>query len=71
MNEEDLKLLAGKLQATKDAKWYRRLKIIQLSSLGDTVSKLSKSVSEKPIYAALADWLLCDKRLIIRRTIAA
>jgi hypothetical protein len=44
MNKEDLKLLAGELKATKDAKWYRRLKIIQLSSLGETVSKLSKTV---------------------------
>jgi transposase len=43
MNEEDLKLLEEDLKATKDAKWYRRLKIIQLSSLGDTVSKLSKT----------------------------
>ena len=43
MNEEDLKLLAGELKAVKDAKWYRRLKIIHLSSLGDTVSKLSET----------------------------
>ncbi len=43
MNEEDLKLLEENLKAAKDAKWYRRLKIIQLSSLGETVSKLSKT----------------------------
>ena len=43
MNKEDLKLLKENLKATKDAKWYRRLKIIQLSSLGETVSKLSKT----------------------------
>ena len=43
MNEEDLKLIEENLKATKDAKWYRRLKIIQLSFLGETVSKLSKT----------------------------
>jgi transposase len=43
INEEDLKLLAGELKSTQDAKWYRRLKIIQLSSLGETVSKLSNT----------------------------
>jgi transposase len=42
-NEEDFKLLKENLKAAKDAKWYRRLKIIQLSSLGDTVSKLSNT----------------------------
>ena len=40
-NSEDLKLLEGELKATKDAKWYRRLKIIQLSSQGEKVSKLA------------------------------
>ena len=43
MNEEDLKLLEENLKAAKDAKWYRRLKIIQLSSLGEKVSKLSNT----------------------------
>ena len=43
VSDEGRKLLEGKLKTTKDAKWYRRLKIIQLSSLGDTVSKLSKT----------------------------
>ena len=33
VNNEDLKPLEEKLKATKDARWYRRLKIIQLSSL--------------------------------------
>ena len=42
-NEEDFKLLEENLKAAKDAKWYRRLKIIHLSSLGDTVSKLSNT----------------------------
>ena len=40
-NSEDLKLLEGELKATKDAKWYQRLKIIQLSSQGEKVSKLA------------------------------
>ena len=43
MNEEDLKLLAGELKSAQDAKWYRRLKIIQLSSPGGTVMKLSNT----------------------------
>jgi transposase len=41
VNDESLKLLEKELKATKDAKWYRRLKIIQLSSQGETVPQLS------------------------------
>ena len=41
--DEGCKLLEEKLKTTKDAELYRRLKIIQLSSLGETVSKLSKT----------------------------
>jgi len=43
VGDEGRKLLEEKLRTTKDAKWYRRLKIIQLSSLGETASKLSKT----------------------------
>ena len=43
VDDEGLKLLEAALEAAKDIKWYRRLKIIQLSSLGETVSKLSKT----------------------------
>jgi len=42
VNEEGSKLLEKELKATKDAEWYRRLKIVQLSSLGETVSKLAE-----------------------------
>ena len=40
---EGLKLLIKKeLKSTKDAKWYRRLKIVQLSSQKRTVPQLAK-----------------------------
>ena len=42
VNDEGLKLLEKELKSTKDAKWYRRLKIIQLSSRGETVGQLAK-----------------------------
>ena len=42
VNDEGLKLLEKELKSTKDVKWYRRLKIIQLSSQGETVPQLSK-----------------------------
>lgn len=42
-NDESLKLLEEELKTTKDAKWYQRLKIIQMSSLGETISKLAKT----------------------------
>jgi len=42
-NSEDLKLLEEELKATKDVKWYQRLKIIQLSSQGEKVSKLART----------------------------
>jgi len=41
VNDEGSKLLEEELKTTRDAKWYRRLKIIQLSSLGETISKLA------------------------------
>jgi len=41
VNDESLKLLEKELKSTKDVKWYRRLKIIQLSSQGETVPQLS------------------------------
>ena len=39
---EGLKLLKKELKSTKDAKWYRRLKIVQLSSQKRTVPQLAK-----------------------------
>jgi transposase len=42
VNDEGLKLLEEELKSTKDVKWYRRLKIIQLSSQGETVRQLAK-----------------------------
>ena len=38
---EDRELLESEMKATKDAKWYRRLKIIELSSQGKTVLELA------------------------------
>ena len=38
---EGLKLLKKELKSTKDAKWYRRLKIVQLSSQKRTVPQLA------------------------------
>ena len=40
--DEGLKLLKKELKSTRDAKWYRRLKIVQLSSQKRTVSQLAK-----------------------------
>ena len=42
VTDEGLKLLEKELKSTKDAKWYRRLKIIQLSSRGEKVPQLAK-----------------------------
>lgn len=42
-NDEDSRLLEEELKTTKDVKWYKRLKIVQLSSLGETISKLAKT----------------------------
>ena len=42
VDDEGLKLLRKELKATKDAKWYRRLKIIQLSSQSETVPQLAE-----------------------------
>jgi len=39
---EGLHFLKKELKSTKDAKWYRRLKIVQLSSQKKTVSQLAK-----------------------------
>ncbi len=41
VNDESLKLLEKELKSARDVKWYRRLKIIQLSSQGETVPQLS------------------------------
>jgi transposase len=43
VNDEGLKLLEKELKSTEDVKWYRRLKIIQLSSQGETVPQLAQS----------------------------
>jgi transposase len=37
-------LLEAELKSTKDAKWYRRLKVIHLSSQGETVPTLTKTL---------------------------
>jgi hypothetical protein len=42
VSDDGLKLVEEELKSTKDAKWYRRLKIIQWSSQGETVPQLSK-----------------------------
>ncbi len=42
VNDEGLKLLEEELKSTKDVKWYKRLKIIQSSSQGETVPQLAK-----------------------------
>jgi len=41
VNEEGRALLEQELKAAKDAKWYRRVKIIDLSSQGKTVPELA------------------------------
>jgi len=43
IKDEDCKLLEEELKTTKDIKWYKRLKIVQLSSLGEKISKLAKT----------------------------
>jgi len=43
IKDEDLKLIEEELKTTKDIKWYKRLKIVQLSSLGEKISKLAKT----------------------------
>ena len=42
VNDEGLKLLEAELKSTKDVKWYKRLKIIQLSCQGEEVPQLAK-----------------------------
>ncbi len=42
VTDEGLKLLEKELKSTKDAEWYRRLKIVQLSSQGEEVPQLAK-----------------------------
>jgi transposase len=42
VTDEGLKLLEKELKSTKDAEWYKRLKIIQLSSQGEKVPQLAK-----------------------------
>ncbi|MHA1938889.1 MAG: IS630 family transposase [Candidatus Thorarchaeota archaeon] len=41
VNDKGFELLKAELKTTKDAKWYRRVKIIQLSSQGQAVSQLA------------------------------
>ena len=43
ISDEGLKFLEKELKATEDVKWYKRLKVIQLSSQGETVPQLAKS----------------------------
>lgn len=43
VNDENQELLEEELKETKDAKWYRRLKIIHLSSQRQTVPKLGEA----------------------------
>ena len=42
VSPEDQALIAQELKTTRDAKWYRRLKIIQLSGHGNTVPQLAE-----------------------------
>jgi len=42
VSPEDQVLIAQELRTTRDAKWYRRLKIIQLSGQGKSVSELAE-----------------------------
>jgi len=42
VDDAGLNVLRKELKSTKDAKWYRRLKIIQLSSQGEKVRQLAK-----------------------------
>ncbi len=44
LDDEGLKFLEAELKSAKDAKWYRRLKIIHLSSQGETVPTLTKTL---------------------------
>jgi transposase len=41
ISDEELKLLENELKSTKDVGWYRRLKIIHLSSQGEGVPQLA------------------------------
>jgi transposase len=42
IDDEGFKHLEHELNSTKDAKWYRRLKIVHLSFQGETVPQLAK-----------------------------
>ena len=42
VSDEGLNLLEKELKSTEDAKWYKRLKIIHLSSQGEKVPQLAK-----------------------------
>ena len=42
VSSADRSLLQNELLSTKDAKWYRRLKVIDLSSVGLPVQKLAE-----------------------------
>lgn len=42
VDDKGLKFLEKELKSTEDVKWYKRLKIIQLSSQGETVPQLAK-----------------------------
>ncbi len=43
VDDEGRKLLEAELKAAKNVKWYWRLKVVHLSSQGETVPKLAKT----------------------------
>ena len=56
INDEGLKFLEKELKSTKDAKWYKRLKIIQLSSQGKKFHNwLRNSMFVKPQFVTTSN----------------
>ena len=51
--DEGLKFLKKELKSTKDAKWYRLLKIVQLSSQERTVPQLAKDFDLCPPFVVM------------------
>jgi transposase len=45
---QDRQAIQSEMQFTKDAKWYRRLKIIDLSGQGTSVSELARMFDVSP-----------------------
>ena len=55
ISHEDRDLIEKKLKETKDVRWYRRLKIIQLSSAGKTVPQLAETFDLS--FATVRDYI--------------